>query len=266
MKDEELVILGGLGLLGLSMLGAPKASPPPLHKPTITIPFVPFRGTFYAPDMPGRMAITGLPVTIFNHDRNRPVPFVMLLDTGHQFPVLDSTTADLVGLKYYPPAEPTQDEPPGGRIVPISLPGIGKTIVTLRTAIGNLIPPRIFMDKYNVSVSSTAATFTPKHEINGIPYLHDPSVPEAGTPVLAAAIDGMPLQGLFDTGAFVNTITKETADRVDIYRYPKVRAIYDDRAGYSTGYLAPLTIVGLGTLVSCIWFWCLVIIQLFVSA
>ena len=46
--------------------------------------------------------------------------------------------------------------PPGGRVVPVLLPGLGETVITMRTAIGNLCPPRVFMDRYNVFMSAPA--------------------------------------------------------------------------------------------------------------
>jgi hypothetical protein len=56
----------------------------------------------------------------------------------------------------------TSVRPPGGRVVPILLPGLGETVITMRTAIGNLCPPRVFMDRYNVFMSARMATFVPK--------------------------------------------------------------------------------------------------------
>jgi hypothetical protein len=55
-------------------------------------------------------------------------------------------------------------------------------------------------------------------------------------------VGGVRFPAGFDSGAPFNVISKETADRINIDRYPKLRMVYDWRLEdtYSPGYLVPL--------------------------
>lgn len=180
------------------------------------------------PDMPDPIMFANLEFSI--HGRK----FLGSLDSGVPFPMIESSLARMLGLRE-------------GDITPLHLSGIGTVHIPVKTWYFTSLPPKLYLDYYDIIYTPYEAVFTRRVHEARFPFIQTGETKKHRSRSLYAgfirfSINGKTFDAVFDTGEYKPIINQEDGKKVDIEKYPKSDMIFWDT--FKQGYKVPLKVVG----------------------
>ena len=176
---------------------------------------------------------------------------------------ISQKTAKLINFESFPSANiinPVTKKPdPQIRIIPFEVPNVGifpSICAVIYQEQPTLIPPSVFLDRYDIKVTSKYILFKFKSTEPVIRYIKPVEnkraivTPGEKLPIIPFQVHSISFPVTIDTGNTVNELTKQTASllQIDKGQYPKRYEYEDDEGGgnFVEIYRVPITIPGAG--------------------